>query len=167
MPNTSPNKASMIHRRAFIIAGALIAASFSTARAAGHWPSILFVCQFGTARSPTAREVMKRHAAERGVAVDVSSRGVTPEDHLSAEVHDKLMAMGINRYAEAVQSLGAADLAAADIIVILNSLSVPIAHGDIRDWSYLPSMSEDFGNAMQDLDHRIEALLDEVSRRAG
>lgn len=157
------------HRRAIIIAGALAVAGFSPARAAlaaGDRPRILFICQFGTARSPTAREVMKRHAAERGFAVDVISRGITPEDHLSAEVHDKLLAMGIDRNAEAVQPLGGGDLASADIVVLLNKLSVPIVHANVRDWSDLPSMGEDFGNAMAALHRRVAALADEISPRA-
>lgn len=170
MPKISAIKDALVDRRAFIIVGVLAATSVSTARAAllaDDRLKILFICQFGTARSPTAREVMKHHARERGVAVDIASRGVTPEDRLSSAVHDRLIAMGINRNAEPLESLSGPDLASADIVVLLNKLSVPIAHRDIRDWSDLPSMSEDFDKAMEALDRRIEALLDEISRRAG
>ena len=65
-------------RRTAILAGSafLVAATGPSRRA----PHVLFVCLHGTVKSPIARELMRARARERGIAVEVRSRGIEPEE---------------------------------------------------------------------------------------
>jgi protein-tyrosine-phosphatase len=134
----------------------------SSVPATQHKPKILFVCQAGTAKSAIARELFRKRARERGIAVNVFSRGILLEDHISPELRQKLVADGIYTTADPVKVLGAADLKAADILVRFNPLPESAVHPDIRDWSDLPSVNDDYGNARKILDQRIDKLLDEI-----
>ena len=89
-------------------------------------PRVLFICQFGTAKSAIARELFKRRAAERGIPVAVASRGITPEPHLASSTRDELLTEGIVLGVQPVRKLRATDLRAADIVVVFNPLPAPL-----------------------------------------
>ena len=125
-------------------------------------PKILFVCKAGTAKSAIAREMFRKRARERGVDIDVFSRGIVVEDHISPDLRRKLLADGINSTAEPASALRATDVKAADIVVRFNPLPSEVRHSDIRDWSDLPSVNDDYANAHRILETRIDALLDEI-----
>ncbi len=55
-------------------------------------PRVLFVCPAGSVKSAIAREALKQAASRRGLAVDVQSRGVAPEDHVSPALAANLKA---------------------------------------------------------------------------
>jgi hypothetical protein len=152
-------------RRAFAAASLLsviYAASGCALRANAQPHRIVFVCQAGTAKSPIAREIFKERARERGVSVDVSSRGLVIEDHVSPELKAKLHRDGINTQAEPALVLSQADWSTADILINFNPLPSSVEHGDIRDWSDLPSVNNDYENARIILDRRIDDLITEL-----
>jgi protein-tyrosine-phosphatase len=126
-------------------------------------PKILFVCQAGTAKSAIAREMFKKRAKERCIDVDVFSRGLMIEDHLSPELKQNLRADGINTNAELTLALKPADWAAADILVNFNPLPASVKHKDVRDWTDVPSVNDDYTNAKRIMTARIDALLDELA----
>jgi Low molecular weight phosphotyrosine protein phosphatase len=148
---------------ALLLVTALMVTNCSSIPATQHKPKILFVCQAGTAKSAIARELFRKRARDRGVAVDVFSRGILLEDHISPELRQKLVVDGIDTRADPLQVLGAADLKAADMLVRFNPLPEGTVHPDIRDWSDLPSVNDDYANARKILDERIDKLLDEIS----
>jgi Low molecular weight phosphotyrosine protein phosphatase len=156
----------VVARREFTIASLLVMAltvtNCSSVPAKQDKPKILFVCQAGTAKSAIARELFRKRARERGIAVDVFSRGIILEDHISPDLRRKLVADGIDSAAEPAKVLGAADLKVADILVRFNPLPAGAVHPDIRDWSDLPSVNDDYANARNILDARIDKLLDEI-----
>jgi Low molecular weight phosphotyrosine protein phosphatase len=156
----------VVARREFTVASLLVVAltlaNCSSVLAKQHKPKILFVCQAGTAKSAIARELFRKRARERGIAVDVFSRGIVLEDHISPELRSKLVADRIDSAAEPAQVLGAADLKAADMLVRFNPLPAGVVHPDIRDWSDLPSVNDDYSNARKILDERLDMLLDEI-----
>jgi len=82
-----------IHRR-HVLAGLLSGLAGASPALAGasqaHIPTVLFVCQFGSVKSSAAREIFKRRAAARGIAVNVFSRGITPEAHASPALKARL-----------------------------------------------------------------------------
>jgi protein-tyrosine-phosphatase len=127
-------------------------------------PHILFICQFGTAKSAIARELLKRRAGVRGVAVSVSSRGITPGPHLASSTRDTLLADGIVLDAEQARKLSATDLRTADIVVFFNPLPAPLRRKTQRDWSDVPSVNDSYPSARAELDRRVDRLLDEVAR---
>ena len=156
----------VVTRREFTVASLLVIALTTSACSfehAGHKPKILFVCQAGTAKSAIARELFRRRARERGIAVDVFSRGIILEDHISSELRSKLVADGIDSTAEPAQVLGADDLKAANTVVRFNPLPLSAVHPDIRDWSDLPSVNDNYSDARKILDERIDKLLDEIA----
>lgn len=160
---------SFLRRKLFLAVGGLfLAGCASTASVSAQITKVLFVCRFGTVKSPVAREHFRRMAAQRGVAASASARGITPEDHISPELEAALRADAINVRSEPMQTLSHDDLVSADIIVVFDSLPTDIGVWPVRDWSDLPSMNADYGVARATLLPRLEGLLDEIAanRRA-
>ena len=158
------------HSRRGFVKSSLLAAALTASGCAvqppAQPPKILFVCQAGTAKSAIAREMFKQRATERGINVDGSSRGLAIEDHLSPELKQKLHIDGINTKAEPALPLKPADWAAADILVKFNPLPASVQHKDVRDWTDVPSVNDDYANAKAVMEARIEALLDEIASKA-
>lgn len=168
MPEFIKRNPKLIGRRRFVIASLLfvgLTTSGCVAQTEAKPPKILFVCQAGTAKSAIAREIFRRRAKERGIAAEVFSRGIVLEDHVSAELKEKLRADGIDTTAEPATQLAATDWTAADILVNFNPLPASVKHADVRDWSDLPSVNDDYANARIILDKRIDALLTEIANR--
>ena len=135
-----------------------------TAAPAKRSPRILFVCQFGTVKSPIARELLKRRAAERHIVVQVAARGITPEQHITPELLERLGREGINPAAEPLKKLGPEDVAAADLVIAFDKLPTDYHPHALEDWSDLPSMLKDYEHARVVLDARITTLLDHLAR---
>src|SRR5690349_21253745 len=119
-------------------------------------PRILLICQFGTVKSPIARELLKRRAAERHVPVTVAARGITPQQHITPELSARLVKDGINPAAEPLTKLGRADIAAADLVIAFDKLPAEYHPSRLEDWSDLPSMVDDYDRARAVLDKRID-----------
>jgi protein-tyrosine-phosphatase len=126
---------------------------------------ILFVCQAGTAKSAIAREIFRRKAALAGIDVDVISRGIKIEDHVSPELRQKLNADNLDTRSVKPQALVQADVQSADILVKFNPLPADIRHSDVRDWTDTPSVNDDYPNARRVMDERIDALIAEIAKR--
>lgn len=156
------------NRRQFVI-GSFALTGFAAvgceAKTSTKSPKILFVCQAGTAKSAIAREIFKQRAKERGLAVDVFSRGIAIADHVSPKLKQNLLADNINTAAEPALPLQPEDWAVADILVNFNPLPKSVVHGDVRDWSDVPSVNDDYANAMAVMDERIDKLLKELAAR--
>lgn len=151
-------------RRRVIASLLLVAASSActhveTTRA----PLVLFVCEFGTVKSAVSREVFRRRAAERKIAAEAFSRGLTVEDHSSPVLQRMLAADGIDPKSDPAAPLTAADWQRADILVWFNPLPPQVRHPDMRDWSDLPSFNDRYTIARPLLERRINMLLDELA----
>ncbi len=151
-------------RRRAMSALLLVAASSAcTHTGASRTPIVLFVCQAGTAKSAISREIFRRRASERKIAVTAFSRGLVIEDHVSPALKQQLAADGIDPSADPYQVLTAQDWQRADILIWFNPLPPAVNHPAMRDWSDLPSFNDSFAIARPILDRRIDALLDELS----
>ena len=151
--------------RRSLLFGAIIVAlnpTLISATERGHSPHILFVCQFGTVKSPVARELLKRRAIERHIAVEAMARGITPGDHTTPELLNRLANDRINPAAEPLRKLGPEDIAKADIVIAFDKLPAEYHPRRLEDWSDLPSMVNDYDHARAVLDPRIEKLLDRL-----
>ena len=149
------------------VTGLLLAAASSACvhRRAGREPIVLFACQAGTAKSAITREIFRRRAATRNIAVTAFSRGLVIEDHVSPGLKMQLAADGIDPGADPYQVLTEQDWQRADILVWFNPLPTEVKHRNMRDWSDLPSFNDSFAIARPILDRRIDALLDELAHR--
>lgn len=85
----------LLSRRLLVVA---LAAAPAVGRAATCPPTtVLFVCPAGTVKSAIARETLPRRARAEGLKVDVASRGLTPEDHVSPKLASRLHADELTR----------------------------------------------------------------------
>ncbi len=125
-------------------------------------PRVLFICQYGTAKSAIAREVFRQRASSRGIPVIAFSRGITPEEHISPALHAKLLADAIDSTRDPVQTLTANDLETADVVVAFNPLPQAMPVTRVLDWSALPSMNDAYPLARADLIRRVDALLNRI-----
>ncbi len=153
--------------RRSIILGLLMAAAPLTARAPQpqtRAPKVLFICQFGTAKSAIAREMFRERARARGINVSAFSRGITPGDHVSEALKVNLQADGINSARDGLRALTSKDIKAADIVIAFNPLPKTMQATDLRNWSATPSVNDDYPSARADLIARIDALLDSLAK---
>lgn len=168
MPEFLDENLESLSRRRLMIASLLLAGLVTSGcltRSAQKSAKILFVCRAGTAKSAIAREIFKQRAKERGIAVDVFSRGIVVEDHVSPQLKANLRADGIDTITEPVTALIPADWAAADILVNFNQLPASVNHKDVRDWTDVPSVNDDYASARAIMNKRIDALLTEIGNR--
>ncbi len=152
---------SAINRRNLL--GMLAAVATAPALARTKPPIVLFVCEYGTAKSAIARELFRRRARARGIDVTAFSRGLKLEDHISPPLRVKLDAEGIDTRRDGFAILRPKDVHRADIVVGFATLPRSFQPHELRDWSALPSVNDAWPAARADLDQRIEALLDDIA----
>jgi protein-tyrosine-phosphatase len=128
-------------------------------------PRVLFVCQYGSVKSAIARELFRRRARERGIHARAFSRGITPEDHVLAQLRAQLAADNLDTAKDRLRTITMADTRAADYIVIFNPLPSQYAQIPTRDWSSVASVNQQYDAARADILVRIDALLDEIATR--
>jgi len=126
--------------------------------------TVLFVCQAGTVKSAIARELFRARATERRIDVRAISRGLKPEDHVSAVLKAHLATDRIDSTREPVQALDQAALDRADIVVLFDPLPANLVRPDARDWTATPSMNDSYDQARAFMIERIDALLDELRK---
>ena len=126
-------------------------------------PSVLFICRYGTVKSPIGREVLRRRASEQGVAVAPYSRGLTIEDHITPRLAQALRADKIDIWSEPRRVLDPSDIARADVVVAFDNLPADLPP-PTHDWSDFPSFNEDYATARSELDVRLARLLDDLRR---
>lgn len=127
-------------------------------------PRVLFVCPAGTVKSAIAREYLKRGAVERGLALEVQSRGVHPADHVSPQLAVNLRREGVDPGAEPLRALTPRDLVGVDIVVAFDEAAQAPGLAGARVWD-IPSWNSQFPQAKAALASRIDALLAELSDR--
>ncbi len=164
-------RAHMAFWLSLLAAFALPGSSPAQARGAIEKPTrVLFICQAGTVKSPIARELFKRRAAERGIKVTAFSRGIQPAQHVTPALEQKLQADGINTTSDPLMRLKRTDLKSADLIVTFHDLptnltTAPKQKKKLQDWTSVPSMNDAYSSARADLDGRIDRLLDAVEAK--
>jgi fructose-specific phosphotransferase system component IIB len=126
---------------------------------------VLFVCEHGSVKSPIAREHLRRLAQQRGLIVSVESRGIAPENAVSPTLAAALAADQIDTTREPIQRLSAADIDAADIVIVFNPLPAEFGARAVRDWTDTPSMNQDYAAARAALLPRLESFLNEIELR--
>jgi arsenate reductase len=157
----------LISRRRFVAVSAAFVLAAGCSTIPKRQPeTVLFICEFGTAKSVIAREMFRRRAAARNIAVDALSRGLVIEDHITPELRRNLSADGIDPYSEPFKVLQPQDWQRASVIVAFNSLPDTVPKSKVRDWTDVPSVVSQYPAARVALAQRIEALLDEFAARA-
>jgi protein-tyrosine-phosphatase len=142
--------------------GLLLVPTMASAQDAPCAPiSVLFVCQAGTVKIAIASETLKRRATEAGVQVRVSSRGIHPEDHVSAALAANLKADGLYLGKQPALRLSKADVATADIVIAFDkAVQAPELRG-ARSWD-IPSWNADYEGAKAALSAQLDRLMAEL-----
>ena len=163
--STQPTNPAMSRRVLIVsaLAASLVGACASARR--GPAPVVLFVCQYGTAKSAISRELFRRRVRQRHLAIEAFSRGLTIEDHLTHELRQRLTADRIDPTAEPAQVLKSRDWQRATLVVAFNPLPLEVPREKVRDWTDLPSITDDYANTRAILDRRLEAMIDELASR--
>ena len=159
---------AFFYRRMVLATGLALAAvgtSVDAGRRAEAPTRVLFICDFGTAKSAIARELFRRRVQERGVAATAFSRGLAIEDHVTPRLRERLAQDGIDPARDAPMKLAPGDLAKADVIVSFAKLPDPVAKSLMRDWTSLGSVVTDYEHSMPDLKARIDRLIDDIVAR--
>jgi Low molecular weight phosphotyrosine protein phosphatase len=153
-------------RRAVLALSAAVVGSIGTGAVARCRPArVLLVCQFGSVKSAVAREVMKRRAAHRGIEIEIRSRGITPEEHMSPALAVALRAEGVDTRAQPLTGLASTDWRRQDAIVAFDPVAKSGLPAGALDWSDLPSFNSDYARARPLLAARLDAFLDDLRRR--
>ena len=156
-----PAGSDFLSRRGLVFSGscaALLAPELAHA-ADQTRPNVLFICRFGTVKSPIARELLRRRAAERRLELTAFSRGMNIEDHVSPGLAQALRADGLDIWRDPYMVLHESDIRTASQIVLFDSLPDAVTPPTL-DWSDLPSFNEDYTRARAELDRRLAQLLD-------
>ncbi len=155
-----------IDRRRMLLGALLLASPASVQAKPCAPPRILFVCPAGTVKSAIARETLRARAAAAGVPMEVQSRGLHIEDHVSPALAAALRADGLNPAAEPARPLQDADITHADIVIAFDNAAQEPRLRHARVWD-IPSWNSDYPGAKAALATRIDDLLAELRGRSG
>lgn len=162
------SKAKITHslelpRRA-VIGGVLAFAMSGTARAACARPAVLFICPVGTVKSAIARETLKAQAAVAGRALDVRSRGIAVQNHVSPQLAAALESDRIDPAAEPPQKLATSDLWPGQIVIAFDEAAQDPRLAGARIWD-VPSFNNSYAAAKAALSAHIAELVAELKDR--
>jgi len=122
---------------------------------------VLFVCPVGTVKSAIAREALRKRIARLRLPVVVQSRGLTPENHVTPALAERLRADGIDTTADLLKALTADDVAHADIVIAFDDAALSPLLSKARAWR-TPSWISNYDAARLDLSQRLDGLVTEL-----
>ena len=127
---------------------------------------VVFVCEHGAAKSIIAKAEFERLAKEKGLSVEVVSRGTTPDAEIAAGVRKGLLADGTDVGSAKPVKISAKDLEGAAAVVTFGpDLEEWMPKGaKALDWSAAPSPSKDFSEARDYIRKKVEALAIEIKK---
>src|SRR5260370_19887891 len=112
-------------------------------------PTIVFVCEHGSAKSIIAAAEFERMAKEKGLELNILARGTNPDHEIPKPVRDGLKADGFDVGAPKPIKVSRKDLKdAAKIVSFGPDLKPWLDHGTaVLDWSATPSVNENYPTA--------------------
>jgi arsenate reductase (thioredoxin) len=127
---------------------------------------VVFVCEHGAAKSIIAKAEFERIAKEKGIAVEVVSRGTVPDAEIAAGVRKGLLADGTDLGSAKPVKVSAKDLEGATAVV---TFGPDLAEwmpkgGKTIDWSAAPSPSKDYREARDYIRKQVEGLVGEIKK---
>jgi protein-tyrosine-phosphatase len=135
-------------------------------RLADTKPTVVFVCEHGSAKSVIAASEFERMATKEGLAVNILARGTNPDADIPALVRNGLKADGYDAGSMKPTKVSEKDLKGATKIVSFGpDLKPLLADGAVvSDWSATPSVSEDYRAARDYIRQQLEILLKDLKR---
>lgn len=133
-------------------------------------PTIVFVCEHGSAKSLVAASLFQRMAKEQGVAARAISRGTAPDPSVPDAVVLALRGDGFEVSSFRPRALTEIDVKGATRVVAIGVDLGPIgARAGERAvrWDGVPPVSTSYVEARRDLATRIDRLLLELKTSSG
>jgi arsenate reductase len=132
----------------------------------GAKPTIVFVCEHGSAKSIIAAAEFKRMAIEKGLDLNILARGTNPDAEIPKVVRDGLKADGHDVGALKPTKVSEEDLrGAARIVSFGPNLTQWVTDGTtVADWSATPSVSEDYARAREYIRKQLETLVNDLKK---
>jgi hypothetical protein len=161
----------MLHR--LLIPALLAAFSASAQNTQPTQPAakVVFVCEHGVAKSVIAAAHLRRLAAEKGLNLEVISRGSAPDPEVPAGVIAGLKKDGIAFTPFKPLQVTRPDLAGAAAVISFGpDLSLLAdAKTKVLDWSATPTVSGNYDAARTYIVNRLQELVDRLaeSNQAG
>ena len=127
---------------------------------------VVFVCEHGAAKSIIAKAEFERIARQKGLSVEVVSRGTVPDAEIASGVRQGLLADGTDLGPIKPVKISAKDLQNTTAIVTFGpDLSEWLPKGvKTLDWSVTPSPSKDYKQARDYIRKQVEALADQLKK---
>jgi len=129
--------------------------------------TVLFVCEHGAAKSVIAASYFDKLAKERGLNYRAIFRGTNPDPALNPVAEKGLNADGMNTRGLKPQLVTSTDMETASTVVTLgcalpNKESVA---GKVQEWNDVPSPSQDYQAARDDIFKRVSRLVDDLAKK--
>lgn len=125
-------------------------------------PTVVFVCEHGSAKSVIAVAHFNRLAEQRGLPYRAISRGVHPDSEIPANIRNGLLSDGLKVNASKPVLLDDDDMLRAERVVTL-SCQLPESKSLDRakriNWPDLPAVSDGYAQARSAIVSKIEDLL--------
>ena len=136
-------------------------------KSAAELPTVLFICEHGAAKSVIAAAYFDKLARERGLKYRATFRGTNPDPTLAVAAVKGLKEDGIDTNGWKPQLVTGGDLKAASMIVTLGC-DLPgkdAVAGKMAEWDGIPSVSENYQAARDDIVKRVRRLVDELTKK--
>ena len=129
-------------------------------------PTVVFVCEHGSAKSIIAAAELERQAKEKGLDLNVLARGTNPDAEVPKLVRDGLKADGYDIEILKPTKLSEKDLKGAVKVVSFGPDLTPWlpARSAVADWSATPSVSENYRAAREYIRKQVEILLKDLKK---
>ena len=125
-------------------------------------PTILFVCEHGSAKSTIAAEHFNKLAGERNLPVQAISRGTDPDSIFPDNVVAGLQSDGLKIGEPRPQKLSQNEIDKSIRIITFCELPDQYENDHGEDWSDVPPVSENYERSRDQIVERVKRILDEV-----
>lgn len=129
-------------------------------------PTVLFVCEHGSAKSVVAAAHFNRLAREQNLNVQAISRGTNPDEEMPPKILQGLQAEGLTANEPKPKLLSKDDVAGASRVVTFCDL--PEGYNKlapVEQWNDVPPISEDYNKSRNAMLVHINQLLTEIKSK--
>ena len=129
-------------------------------------PTVVFVCEHGSAKSIIAAAELERQAKEKGLDLNILARGTNPDPEIPKPVRDGLKSDGYDIGTRKPTKVSAKDLKGAVKIVSFGPDLTPLlpSRSPVADWSATPSVGEDYRAARDYIRKQVELLIRDLQK---
>ncbi len=129
------------------------------------FPTIVFVCEHGAAKSIVAAALFNHLAADRQLSLRAIARGTLPDDEIASAAAEGMRRDGLTGLESKPQKLGIDDFDHAVRVITFCPLpSNCFSRAPLEDWSDIPPVSGGYEQSREALNARIGRLLDELEK---